>query len=971
MIKWILAGILLLGTIGVCPAQTPTKFVSSTGSGASTCTSGNPCTIARANAIAVPGDVIQVNDCPSGFCYAGTNNISTSGTAAQPITWISQTPHGAKFSGVTNIYGSFVNWRNMEISGSIEDAITTILNTATPVYGSFLQITGNYVHDLTFTTTPLASCPNEGNSGILIASGTHDSLIDGNRINNVGHWGGCPADGGSSSHGIYLSGFHNTITNNQVSNAAGYGIEQFHNPCQNIVANNTVFHNWTGGMQVAGANADAHSHQCDASGDDFGSMTNNLVLFNGFGVGGVSHTHAGILYGNSGVGANNKAFNNFLFGNSPSDSIIITAGGVLQSGNKILTTVTGLMVDYENNGLGTYQLVAGSLAIGAGTASTSACAISPGQTPCVPAKDIQGLNRLNPPSVGAFELIGGSSGTPVPAGTPSPLAFGNQAVNSCSASQTITLHNTGTGSFTINQAFTITPDVTNFHFAGGNCGLNQSIGTGSCNVQVQFCPTTTGALSAAYNFFTDSGNPSVPLTGTGTPPAAPVGSLSAANIPFANQSVNSISSVIPVTFTNTGTGPMTISSVNVADIVDFSETNNCPASLPAGNSCVINLTFHPTTTGVKSSVVNVAANTTPGTTSANLTGTPTQSSVAASVSSLTYSDTPVGNTTPVQVITLTNSGNGLAQMTISANGDYSQTNTCGNGFTDTFASGTLDGTTWVKDTGNAPGTIAGQNTSSFSTTNVDLSQGVLGLKVVQSGSSPTTSVGAEIRSLALYGYGSYDWFFRSASDSTNPNTNGNPVSGQVSSGFTFINNSQTELDSAEIEGAVSRNTLAEFTTWDSVTVSQNTNVTVATPWNTYHHYKVVWGPGVATYFVDGAQVAVHTQNVPSAPAAVMMNLWGTNNTNFGGVSTTGTRWMYFKSFSFVPASTTIPAGGTCTVSVAFHPTASGPDPGTLTVTVPDGGTNRTISLSGNGTITTNGVLLNGGVQFQGGVRVLN
>lgn len=676
MIKWILGCIFILGAIGVGTAQTPNKFVSATGSTSSACTAGSPCTIARANTIAVPGDVIQLNKCPSGFCYVGTFNISTSGTSGNLITWISETPLGAKFNGVVNIYGSFVAWRNTEITGSGDDGITTILNTTVPVYGTFLQITGNYIHDLTFTTTPLASCPNEGNSGILIASGTHDSLVDSNRLNNLGHWGGCPADGGSSSHGIYLSGFHNTITNNQVSNAAGYGIEQFHNPCQNIVANNTVFHNWTGGMQVAGANADAHSHQCDASGDDFGSMTNNLVLFNGFGVGGVSHTHAGILYGNSGVGTNNKAFNNFLFGNSPSDSIIVTAGGVLQAGNKILTTITGLMVDYENNGLGNYQLAAGSPASGAGTASTSACAIAPGQTPCVPALDIQGLSRPNPPSVGAFELTGGSV-TPIPVGTPSPLNFPDTVVGACSASQTIVLSNAGTGTFTINQAFTLTPDHTNFIPAGGNCGLNQSIGTNSCQVQVQFCPSATGARTANYNFFTDSGNPSVPLTGNGLPPLTPAGQFSPSSVPFSPQSVNTTSSSVPVTFTNIGTGPMTISSVAIADTVNFSQTNNCPASLAASVSCTINLTFHPTSTGTKSTTVVVTGNTTPTTTSAAVTGTPTQSLVNSTVASLVFTDTPIGSTTAPQTFTLSNMGTGAAQITINIVGNYSQTNTCG------------------------------------------------------------------------------------------------------------------------------------------------------------------------------------------------------------------------------------------------------------------------------------------------------
>ena len=44
------------------------------------------------------------------------------------------------------------------------------------------------------------------------------------------------------------------------------------------------------------------------------------------------------------------------------------------------------------------------------------------------------------------------------------------------------------------------------------------------------------------------------------------------------------------------------------------------------------------------------------------------------------------------------------------------------------------------------------------------------------------------------------WVMRAASTSTTPNGSGYTVSGQISSGFIFVNNSQTEIDSPEIEG---------------------------------------------------------------------------------------------------------------------------------------------------------------------------
>jgi hypothetical protein len=46
---------------------------------------------------------------------------------------------------------------------------------------------------------------------------------------------------------------------------------------------------------------------------------------------------------------------------------------------------------------------------------------------------------------------------------------------------------------------------------------------------------------------------------------------------------------------------------------------------------------------------------------------------------------------------------------------------------------------------------------------------------------------------------------------------------------------------------------------------------------------------------------------------------------------------------------TLPSGGSCTVSVTFGPTATGPKTGTMNVNVTGGGGNHNISLTGTGT----------------------
>ena len=222
-------------------------------------------------------------------------------------------------------------------------------------------------------------------------------------------------------------------------------------------------------------------------------------------------------------------------------------------------------------------------------------------------------------------------------------------------------------------------------------------------------------------------------------------------------------------------------------------------------------------------------------------------------------------------------------------------------FSDTFRSGTLDATKWFIDTGNAPGNIAGANQGTLSADHVDLSTGMLRLTLTQSVSGTlATSVGAEIRSKQPFGYGTYVWVARAASTSATPNGAGSAVSGTVTDVFNYIDNSQTEID-FEYEGQ-SPSTL-EMTNYSTVSNSQSTSTTVPGADSSFHEYKFIWSAAKIEFYVDGTLVSTHTQHIPSAPAAALINLWGTNSKSFGGVATGGvTRYLYVSSFSYTPSS---------------------------------------------------------------------
>jgi endo-1,3-1,4-beta-glycanase ExoK len=221
-------------------------------------------------------------------------------------------------------------------------------------------------------------------------------------------------------------------------------------------------------------------------------------------------------------------------------------------------------------------------------------------------------------------------------------------------------------------------------------------------------------------------------------------------------------------------------------------------------------------------------------------------------------------------------------------------------FSDTFSSGILDASKWLASDEPAPGRIPGMNQGSFVPSNVDLSKGVLCLKLQQQqGSSGIISVGGQIQSLDTFGYGTYEWTMRASSTSATPNGPGSVVSGQISSGFSFVNDSQTEID-YEIEGQ-HPNTIW-MTNWLTTSQKQYSSVFLAAPDQSFHRYRFVWTPGKVDFYIDGVLVSTHTSNIPSVPAYIMVNHWGTNSTGWGGSATVGVeRYVYISNFVYTPS----------------------------------------------------------------------
>jgi hypothetical protein len=181
---------------------------------------------------------------------------------------------------------------------------------------------------------------------------------------------------------------------------------------------------------------------------------------------------------------------------------------------------------------------------------------------------------------------------------PTSLGFSTQLIGSKSAAKKVTLTNAGNVSLSISKV-TISGDFAQTN----NCGT--SLGAGlSCTFSVTFTPTApnvrTGSIMITDNA---TGSPqSVLLTGTGT-----YVKLAPATLAFGSITVGQSSQAMTATFSNTASFslPVTI-TLTGPNSNQYTQTNNCGASVPADSTCTINVIFSPTVKGGALATLSVA-----------------------------------------------------------------------------------------------------------------------------------------------------------------------------------------------------------------------------------------------------------------------------------------------------------------------------------------------------------------------------
>lgn len=341
--------------------------------------------------------------------YSGQIVTHNGGTASRRITYISDSPYGAKLGGATSGAGYiWLNWApyidiiGFEFDGSInknnDGGFATELPEAHHVH--FLN---NKIHDVAY----YGGRHNTG--GDAIATMFHgvsptqaiENLYEGNVIyHNNGGAGTHQTSYGDSGGGMTV-GWGDVVRNNIIMDQGGGWCAQITHTSNAVTfTNNTLLNCDRGGIIIGNPG----SYQGGI--DDYTTITNNIVVNSGFNGG-----SSGIrLYGgSSSCGPHNVYANNLLYGNSPSNyqfdkGCSNTATGTQTGSNS--TTFAG----YTGTISGDYHLKSGSTAIDTGT---TACALSN----CVPRNDVASTSRPQGKAydISAYEFtLTDTAGTPTP-----------------------------------------------------------------------------------------------------------------------------------------------------------------------------------------------------------------------------------------------------------------------------------------------------------------------------------------------------------------------------------------------------------------------------------------------------------------------------------------------------------------------------------------------------------------------------
>jgi len=524
-----------------------------------------------------------------------------------------------------------------------------------------------------------------------------------------------------------------------------------------------------------------------------------------------------------------------------------------------------------------------------------------------------------------------SAGTSLTAAAANPpsLAFSSQTFGTASSPQTVTLTNTGS------LALAVTSIAMSGDFTETDNCVNTSVAAGAtCSIQVVFTPQATGARSGTMTIYANvyGGQLAVDLTGTGSPAGAV--SLAPASLDFGQVETGTTSAAMQVSATNSGATAIPIASVSITAPFVLSSNSCGTTSLAANSVCQLWVEFAPTQAGSASGLLTLVDGA--GTQTVQLSGTGmAPPNDVLNPLSLSFLPTAAGQSSSAENVTLTNSGGlPLTSISISASAGFQFSSTCGTqlaagavcSISVTFAPaqiGAIAGTLTVVDalhtqtvtlsgTGLAPAAFAvSPATLTFTNQQPGVASAPQTVSVSNIGGSPMANISFSIAGAAASSY---------SIASTN-------------CGATLVGGSNCGVQIVFTPNA---------TGVIAATLAVSTSTPGVTPASVSLNGSGVLATGLAT---NPTQIAFSVVAAGQSSAAQAVTVTNSSNYAIGAVSLS-------LPAPFTIAQNTcaggLAAGGNCTASVVFQPSAGGSASGSLTIASSGVSAPASVALSGTG-----------------------
>lgn len=351
---------------------------SPTGDDGNPCTLTAPCyTMQRVGQLMTPGATAHF--APGTYTWNTSQTLGSSGTESARVTYVSDTPWGAKIvitscdSYIIGNRGDYVDIIGFDMTGA---CVHNGIIQGDGLKGNFGRIIGNRVHDLPTPDTSFADgaiilscCSPYANSG---------NQVIGNLVDSIGPFLGGQSQS-NTTHGIYVAGPYAVVENNIVTRAAAACIQTYHGATHAIISNNVVANCGRYGITI--------SADSNVTANDTTTVDNNIVVNVRDSAGG--YYGYGIWESPYGLtGCHNVYYNNIVYHNRLNFYLSSCADS---SANLTLTDAqfSGLFVNYTGDKNGNYHLQSSAVAIDAGT-TRCAVGVTP---PCVPSADFDGYPR--------------------------------------------------------------------------------------------------------------------------------------------------------------------------------------------------------------------------------------------------------------------------------------------------------------------------------------------------------------------------------------------------------------------------------------------------------------------------------------------------------------------------------------------------------------------------------------------------